>query len=272
MQRRLVSLRGVSTAFLDEGVGETVVALHGVPTSSALFEPLIPYLRGYRLLAPDMIGQGDTQTPRSGRLDHAAYAAHVDSFLATVPPHEFHLLVHDLGGILGLDWAADHPERIRRVAILSTTVSSSYRIGAIVAANLLFGRGLLKRALPGTTKGGLPLDASLVDKWAMPWTRHRVLRGMDLFATRHLARLRSKLRRIRAPVLLIWGDEDDIFPVSCARRIAEHLPQAKLVTIPRCGHWSPIDAAEEVARNVVEFLGAERPESSAAARLPTITP
>jgi pimeloyl-ACP methyl ester carboxylesterase len=77
---------------------------------------------------------------------------------------------------------------------------------------------------------------------------------LDLFAPAHLRRLRSKLRKLHAPVLLIWGGEDHIFPLSCARSIVERLPQSKLVTIPRCGHWAPLDATEEVARFVVDFL------------------
>lgn len=254
MRREHVSIGGIPTAFLDAGAGEAVVALHGVPTSSALFEPLLPYLGDYRLLAPDIIGQGDTKAPRSGPLGYAACKAHIDSFLAAVPPREFHLMVHDLGGVLGLEWAADHPERVRSIVVLSTSVTWSFRVGAILAANLLFGRELLHRALPRTLKSGLQLEPSLVDKWAMPWTRRRALRGMDLFASAHLARLRSKLHNISAPVSLVWGDDDDIFPVSCARRIIECLPQARLVTIPRCGHWAPLDAAEEVARHVTDFL------------------
>jgi pimeloyl-ACP methyl ester carboxylesterase len=249
-------LGGIATAFLDAGVGDTIVALHGVPTSSALFEPLLPHLHGYRLLAPDILGQGDTQAPSGGPLDYSACKAQIDSFLAAVPPRELHLMVHDLGGIIGLEWAADHPERVRSVVVLSTTVTWSFRVSVILAANLLFGRRLLRRAMPATLKRPAQLAPSLIDKWAAPWTRRRLLRGMDLFAAEHLARLRLKLQSIRAPVLLIWGEEDDIFPLSHARRITERIPQAKLVTIPRCGHWSPLDATEEVARYVVEFLNA----------------
>jgi haloalkane dehalogenase len=258
LRRERLSLGGAATAFLDAGAGDAVVALHGVPTSSALFEPLLPYLRGYRLLAPDMLGQGDTTASAEGPLDYSACKAQIDSFLEIVPPREIHLIVHDLGGIIGLEWAADHPERVRSVVVLSTTVTWSFRVGVILAANLLLGRGLLRRAMPATLKRPVRLAPALLDKWAAPWTRRRLLRGLDLFAEEHLARLRFKLPSIRAPVSLIWGENDDIFPVSHARQITERIPQAKLVTIPRCGHWSPLDATEEVARYVVEFLTATR--------------
>jgi pimeloyl-ACP methyl ester carboxylesterase len=55
-------------------------------------------------------------------------------------------------------------------------------------------------------------------------------------------------------VLLIWGEQDDIFPIAHARAIRKRLTQAKLVTIPQCGHWSTIDAMEEIGNLIAEFL------------------
>ena len=253
-QRRETLLDGVLTTYLDAGHGRPIVALHGVPTSSALFEPLLPFLDGYRVIAPDLLGQGGTGAPARGRLNYSAYAAHLASFLDTVPP-EFDLLVHDLGGILGLDWAASHPARVRSIVVLSTTVTWSARVGLLVqGANLLLGAGLLRRALPWTLKRGRGLEPALANAWAAPWTRRRMLEGLDLFGPRHLARVRAGLDRLRVPVLLIWGENDDIFPLSRAHAIARLLPQAGLVTIPHCGHWAPLDAGEEVAAHLRAFL------------------
>lgn len=254
INRERVSIDGVSTAFLDAGRGATIVALHGVPTSSALFEPLLPHLGGYRLLAPDLLGQGGTESPANGPLDYAAYHAHLDAFLATVAPREFCLLVHDLGGVLGLEWAADHPERVRSLIVLSTTVTWSLRVEVLFGANLLFGRPLVRLAMPAALKRPRALAPSLVETWAAPWTRRRALQGLDLFARAHLTRLRAKLARLDLPSLLIWGENDDVFPLSSARAIAGRLSQSTLVTIPRCGHWSTLDAPEEVARHINDFL------------------
>ena len=96
---------GIQTAYLDVGDGEPLVALHGIPTSSALFAPLLPRLAGYRLIAPDLLGQGRTEVPAHGRLGFAEYLNHLDVFLREVPPSVFHLLVHDFGGVLGMTWA-----------------------------------------------------------------------------------------------------------------------------------------------------------------------
>jgi len=247
--RKKVVVDGISTCYLDTGIGQPLVALHGIPTSSALFEPLVPFMPDYRLIAPDLLGQGDTDTPEHGRLGFAAYSRHLEAFLDAIPPPVFHMLVHDLGGVLGLKWECDHPERLRSIVILSTTVSWSFRIGVLAyAANLLLGARLIRWAIGATLKGGNELDARVVESWARPWSRRRILRGLDHFSPRHLKRLRSKLRNLHVPVLLIWGEEDNVFGPAHAVRITRELPGAKLVSIPNCGHWSPADAPEEVAR------------------------
>jgi haloalkane dehalogenase len=122
-KKKSILVGGVWTSYIDAGAGDTIVALHGIPTSSALFEPLIPFLASYRFIAPDLLGQGDTESPAKGSLGFSAYCRHVDAFLDAVPPPSFHLLVHDLGGVIGLLWASERAERIRSITVLSTTVS-----------------------------------------------------------------------------------------------------------------------------------------------------
>jgi len=270
-ERKTVLIGGLSTAYLDVGRGETIVALHGIPTSSALFEPLLPFLTEYRVIAPDLLGQGGTESLTTGALGHAAYAEHLSEFLELVPPPTFHLLVHDLGGVLGLEWASDHSERVKSVVILSTTVTWSWRVSLICAGNLLFGQTLLRYGMQTALKRGMALAPALVENWIQPWSRRRILRGVDHFASAHLRRLRSKLSCLRLPALVIWGEQDDIFPLAHAARIIKALPQARLVTLARCGHWSPLDAPEEVAQHMIEFLRSNAAVSASAHRPSAVT-
>lgn len=252
--RRSILLNDVATTYLDVGQGDTIVALHGIPTSLLLFAPLLSYLTNYRLVVPDLLGQGRTATPSTGPLDYAAYANHVRAFLDAVPSYQFHLLVHDFGGILGLEWATEHIERVKTVTILSTTLTGSFRVGRVLyAANLLFGRSLLRWGMHSTLKRPQQLDSALIDEWTKPWSRRRILRGTDHFSPRHLQRIRSNLQSIQVPVLVVWGEEDNIFPLRHAFHIRQALPHAELHTIARCGHWSPLDAPEEVSQCIVEF-------------------
>ncbi len=255
LPRKNIQLNGIQTAYLDSGQGESIVALHGIPTSSLLFGPLLPFLNNYRLIAPDLLGQGQTNTPLTGSLDFAAYADHLRAFLSAVPPQRFHFLIHDLGGVLGLDWAIENVQRLKSLTILSTTITESMRVGKLLyAANLIFGQNLLRWGMQSTLKRPQKLDSTLMDEWIKPWSRHRILRGTDHFAGHHLQRIRSKLQSIQVPVQVIWGNQDSIFPLRHTSSLLQAFPQAQLHTIEQCGHWSPLDAPEEIADCMVKFL------------------
>jgi len=113
---------------------------------------------------------------------------------------------------------------------------------------------LLRWGMRRTLKQPGDLDDELIEEWARPWSRRRVLRGADHFAERHLKHIRSRLAHIRAPALVLWGMRDDIFPLKHAAEIVKALPQARLQVIEGCGHWLPLDAPKEVARILSEFL------------------
>jgi pimeloyl-ACP methyl ester carboxylesterase len=257
MKRKVANVHGTRSAYLDAGEGDAVVALHGVPTSSALFEPLLPHLSGRRLIAPDLLGQGETETP-NGRLDHAAYGAHLAVFLEAVPPPVFDLVVHDLGGVLGLEWAAGHRERIRKLVVLSTASGPSLRwsllCAAIYALEAVGGASAVRAGILRTAKRPGAVPPALADAWARPWTRGRALRGLDHFARAHLARVAAALPSLDMPALVVWGERDDLFPVWHGEAIARALPRARLVTIPGAGHWLPLDAPELVGREIASFL------------------
>jgi haloalkane dehalogenase len=272
LPRRFVNVAGVQTAYLDAGEGsDAVVALHGVPTSSELFEPLLPALAGFRLIAPDLVAQGQTAAP-PGLLGWSTYAHHLAAFLDAVAPHRFDLVVHDLGGLLGLDWAGRHPDRVRRLVVLSTTVTATFRWMALWTAmwgfELVAGAAGVRRAIVGLGKrpGAIPPDLAV--RWSQPWTRGRVLRSLDLLAPWRLGAVAERLGSVRSPALLVWGERDEVFPPEYAAPIVAALPGAELRIVPGAGHWSMLDAPEVVGGHVASFLRDEAP-SAVSALTPT---
>ncbi len=255
--RRFVHVGGVRTAYVDVGAGEPVVALHGIPTSSELFDPLLPALAGFRVIAPDLLGQGETAVPSRGRLGHAEYAAHLAAFLDVVAPPTFHLIVHDLGGVLGIEWAAAHPERLRTLVVLSTTASFTLRWALRVKLrrlkNLLGGAPVVRERILAISERPGAIDPGLPERWARPWTRRRVLRGHDHYARRHLRRVKQGLARIHTPALVLWGEWDSVFPARHAKRIRKLLSNAEL-NVVEGGHFLPLDAPRVTGEEIAEFI------------------
>ena len=122
-KKKTIEVANKSMAYLDEGSGDPIVFLHGNPTSSYLWRNVMPHLLGRgRLIAPDLIGMGDSDKlddsgPESyGFFEHRHY---LDSFLAVMGVHEnVTLVLHDWGSALGFDWAHRNPGAIRGIAYM----------------------------------------------------------------------------------------------------------------------------------------------------------
>jgi haloalkane dehalogenase len=214
LSRKSVQLNGLTTAYLDDGQGETIVALHGIPTSSLLFLQLMPLLSDYRLIAPDLLGQGQTEIPPTGPLGYSAYANHLRAFTNAIPPHHVHLLIHDLGGVLGLDWATENVERLVADGSFNDHHGQYPRWKVAACGQTRYsGSACCVGGCKSTLKAPSEIGLDLIDEWVKPRSRRCILRGTDHFAGHHLERIRSKLRRIQVPVL-VWGDQDNIFPCS----------------------------------------------------------
>lgn len=109
-----------STMFYREaGAGTPMVFLHGNPTSSYLWRKVMPLVGPGRLLAPDLIGMGDSGKPaiEYKLADHARY---LDAWFESMGLDRVVLVGHDWGGVLAFDWAARHPGRTLGVAFLET--------------------------------------------------------------------------------------------------------------------------------------------------------
>ncbi|WP_067546711.1 haloalkane dehalogenase [Nocardia crassostreae] len=107
--------------YSDTGSGDIpVVFLHGNPTSSYIWRNVIPHVSGEtRVLAPDLIGMGDSGKPDGDYrfVDHARY---LDAWFDALGLDRVIIVGHDWGGALGMHWAARHPERVRGIAIVET--------------------------------------------------------------------------------------------------------------------------------------------------------
>ncbi|MFQ5567168.1 MAG: haloalkane dehalogenase [Paracoccaceae bacterium] len=126
-RKRFTPVLGSRMAHVESGEGDPVLFLHGNPTSSYLWREVMAAMEGTgRLLAPDLIGMGDSDKlddsgPNSYRfVEHRAYlAAWID---AVIPVGRITLVVHDWGSALGFHWAERNPERVRAIAYMEAIV------------------------------------------------------------------------------------------------------------------------------------------------------
>ncbi|WP_137992135.1 haloalkane dehalogenase [Streptomyces vilmorinianum] len=172
-----------STMFHQErGAGAPMVFLHGNPTSSHLWRNVLPAVgEPGRLLAPDLIGMGESGKPDIAYTfaDHARY---LDAWFDVLGLEDVVLVGHDWGGALAFDWAARHPGRVRGIAFTETivkpmtweefpeggrTLFRAIRTPQVGEAMLLDDNAFIEQALPGTV--ATPLDPADLDVYRRPY-------------------------------------------------------------------------------------------------------
>ena len=128
--KRRQEVLGQTMAYIEVGVGDPIVFLHGNPTSSYLWRNVIPYMRDLgRCIAPDLIGMGDSsKLPDSGPASYTfvEHRRYLDALLDGLGVQErVTLVVHDWGSALGFDWANRHRDGVKGVAYMEALVRPS---------------------------------------------------------------------------------------------------------------------------------------------------
>jgi pimeloyl-ACP methyl ester carboxylesterase len=223
---------------------------------------------GRRAIAPDLPGFGRSDKPAGAAYTLDYQARLLDGFLAALGIRRAALVVHDLGGPVGLLWAVRHPERVERLVVLDTLV---------YPRKLLLLRGLLRLLrLPGVgalavrpaglrlllrlgswRRGGI--DAAARAAYLAPFTGRREQRALlrALLAPRfeEFDEITAGLTRLSAtPTLLAWADHDLLLPRSELRRLRRALPAAAARPVERAGHFLPEDRPAEVAALIAAFF------------------
>jgi haloalkane dehalogenase len=250
------------------GSAPTALALHGYPTSSYLWRAVLPRLAeaGYRALAPDLPGFGDSPPRPPGTWEHQI--ENVERFRSALGIDRLALIVHDWGGLIGLRWACDHPGVVSALVItdsgffpdgkwhgLAKTLQSEGE-GETVLANMtreLFAAGL-RQVTPS-----LP-DEAIDEYWKAYADEDRRRNQLDLYRSGQFEKLepyRGKLAELGVPVLLLWGGKDQFAPVAGGYRFQKEIPGASLVVLDDAGHFLMEDDPERVADEIGTFLAAQ---------------
>jgi len=127
-EKQFTQVLGKQMAYVDAGEGDSILFLHGNPTSSFLWRNIIPHLESFgRCVAPDLIGMGDSEKlsnsgPGSYRfVEHREY---LDALLDGLDLGDsVTLVIHDWGSALGFDWARRHPNRVKGIAYMEAIVT-----------------------------------------------------------------------------------------------------------------------------------------------------
>jgi len=251
--RKTFSINGIETVVQSAGDGEPLVYLHGAGTVTG-FDALLPLAERFRLVAPFHPGFGASADDPSIDDVHD-YRRHYLDLFDELGLGQVSLIGHSMGGWIASNFAADHPERVRRlvlVAPLGLKVDDHPTQDVFTIPGPELG-GYLANDL-SVFEGHVPVPPTpefLADSYRETTSAARVLwaRPYDL-------KLSRWLHRLTMPTLLLWGEADRLVPVGQAPVWAQHIPGAEVRTLPGVGHLV-FDETPEAAEAVAGFVGEE---------------
>jgi len=252
-------------AWIEAGRGDTaLVCLHGVSSSAEIWRPLLPALatERCRVLAWDMPGYGHSPPIEPHDFPHLADA--LAALLDAAGLARAVIVGHSLGGMIAMEFAARHRQRVAALVLACTTASSGVgpqpartafleqRLGVLERGGSMaeLADQLLPAMLGPRPPAGLPGRLRQLMSVIPPAAYRAAIRALPDFDRR------AALPAFDFPVLCIAGEHDRVATAPTMRRIAERIDAAQFVVMRDAGHLAPFEDEEAFAVLLKGFLEA----------------
>jgi uncharacterized protein (TIGR04551 family) len=256
---------GVHVHYRDQGQGPAVVLIHGFGGSLEHWAGVAPAVAAtHRVISLDLKGFGWTSRPE-GDYSPAAQAQLVWHLLDKLGVTDTAIVGHSWGASVALSMAVAQPARTRRVALYSAYVYDEQVPGFFrwAQAGSHGGGALFTLFYKQRIEDRAPL-AYYDERWVTQARVDRVEAELDRPGTtaaalatvrgHHFEALHDALTTFDKPVLLLWGAQDIVTPVSYGHRLAAELQNAEIVVYERCGHIPMVEARNPSTRRLLAFL------------------
>ena len=263
--------------YRDEGKmdGQAIFLIHGSNSSLQTWEPLVALLgEKYRLISLDLFGHGLTGPNPTGSYDTESHIAEAVKVLDAVGVDQAYWVGNSMGGWLTWRAGLSVPERTAGLALIDASGAQVEEKGQVyLGARLaqswigqmllpeITPRFLVKSSLEESVARPERLSEELVDRyWELlrfPGNRQA---SLDRARTPRQPEKWADVGSLEMPVLLLWGEQDKVIPVSHAKAFASAIPETKLIIYPDVGHLPMEETPEQVARDIddwIESLAAE---------------
>lgn len=242
-----------------------VLMLHGYGTSKEAMTLPMSWLKGSRRVwAPDAPGFGDHDLPPGDAPGPAEYLRWIDQFRVAIGAERMDVVGTSMGGALAAAYAAEHPERVRRLVLLAPAgveppVRNDFMRAAYRGENPLDIRGgedfdrVVQTVFARPPAIPAPFRQAMVDRAVA--RRDDWLRIVERIRPFLLDGVRAQLSAIDAPTLVIYGSADRVTDASMLSVFQRGIARTRAVIVPDAGHVVFADAPREVAAELRAFLG-----------------
>jgi pimeloyl-ACP methyl ester carboxylesterase len=277
LQFTSVATRVGKLSTLAAGRGSPVICIHGLGATKASFLPTVAALTdGWRVIAVDLPGFGESDKPLGAAYDAPYFAGAVKALLDELGIERAHLVGNSMGGRVAIEVGLLYPERVGRIALLSPALAwlrdRRWRwllraplpmLGLIQPAPRVITEPIVRSLVPGGRDGW---SAAGVDEFLRSYLTPRgrvafyeAARNIYLDEPHGAEGLWTRLARMSPQALFVWGRHDQLVPIGFRRHVERVLPAAHHLELD-CAHVPQLERPGETHRAIREFFGERQPD------------
>jgi pimeloyl-ACP methyl ester carboxylesterase len=239
------------------GNGDPVVMVHGLGGTSNVFGPQADVLsRYFRVIRPDLPGSG--RSVATGALSIESLVETVIGVMDRNGARPAHLVGHSMGTIVCQHLAVKYPDAVRSLALIGPLAAPPEAARPNIRARAAKARGegmpgiadtIVQGGTSAYTKAAKPEVAACVRELLMRQDPEGYALSCEALADAQPAAVES----LSIPTLLLTGTEDGTSPAASVRELANRIRGSRMVVFNACGHWTPLEAANQVTESLVNF-------------------
>jgi pimeloyl-ACP methyl ester carboxylesterase len=259
-------------SYLSAGQGVPLVCIHGLGGTKSSFLPTVSALapHGFRVVAVDLPGFGDSHKPRSGRYNSAWFAQSVVELLDELGIERAHLAGNSMGGRVAIETGLLYPDRVDRMVLLSPALAwlrerqfawllklPLPQLGFVQPTPRWAVEPIVRKLVPGANEGW---TAAGVDEFLRAYLTpngryafYESARSIYLDEPHGDEGFWPRLATMASETMFVWGRHDQLVPISFMRHVEKALPAARHVELD-CGHVPQVELPGPTHRAMAEFL------------------
>ena len=249
--------------YLEGGKGPTILLLHGYSVNKYHWLNFAPYItKDYHVVIPDIPGYGESSKIEKDSYDLSNQVLRLHKFVQAIQLNKFHIAGHSMGGLFAGTYAVRYPEEIISVALFNASGVKALEESKVYK---MLEKGENPWAIKDSNDMQRVMALAYVNPPVLPYPIEKVTLETYISNRRFYEKemkeiipgsfsLEKDLPKIKAPTLILWGDQDQIVDISSVPVFEKGLKNHKTVIIKDCGHVPIIEKAQETATQYLDFV------------------
>jgi abhydrolase domain-containing protein 6 len=260
-----VNIPDFKIVYAEGGTGDTIIMLHGFPANKDHWLRFSKYFTpNYRVIIPDLPGFGDSSKPQNAKYNTMSQVERVNLLAKELKLTKFHIVGNSWGGSIAGNYTVAYPDMVKTLALfdaggVTTPVKSERNLLREKGINPYFVKNIndydklmeenfnkppqwpsfIKKYLANQAMKAAPLNGKIYN---------------DIIGDTDFTVLQSKLNKIKAPTLIVWGDSDKVIHISAVEIFRKNIKNSQSAIIKECGHLPMLEKPQETALVYQDFL------------------